>query len=307
MTTKALDIYKPETYETMKLVAGAMAQSGYFDDAKELAQAIVKVQAGAELGFGPFTSMAGIHVIKSKPTLSANLIATLIKNDPRYDYRVRKMEDTEVSIEFFEEGESLGVSTFTAKDAQRANTQNMHKFPRNMLFARAMSNGAKWYTPGVFGGAPVYTPDELGADVDEDGNIIEGEVVQPPPAPLHGPDPVAQVNDLLFDDNGDEPEVAETKQAVAEALAEPKNGNGQKLMSAVDFRGYLAKELGFRNDHHVIGTLKLLGFWPTPMTSDERRRCFEVCQAYRDMRDNKGISQDDALAALADEAEQEAA
>ena len=45
-----------------------------------------------------------------------------------------------------------------------------------MFFARAISNGAKWYTPGIFGGAPVYTPDEMGADVDEDGDIIDAEV-----------------------------------------------------------------------------------------------------------------------------------
>jgi hypothetical protein len=34
-----------------------------------------------------------------------------------------------------------------------------------MLYARALSNGAKWYCPDVFGG-PIYTPDELGAVVD---------------------------------------------------------------------------------------------------------------------------------------------
>ncbi|RDT44717.1 hypothetical protein DXF87_27490, partial [Enterobacter roggenkampii] len=37
----------------------------------------------------------------------------------------------------------------------------MDKFPKNMLFARAMSNGVKWFTPDVFSG-PVYTPEELG-------------------------------------------------------------------------------------------------------------------------------------------------
>ena len=44
-------------------------------------------------------------------------------------------------------------------------------FARNMLFARAMSNGARWFTPDVFGG-PVYTPDELGAEVNEQGEVV---------------------------------------------------------------------------------------------------------------------------------------
>jgi len=36
-----------------------------------------------------------------------------------------------------------------------------------------MSNGARWYTPDIFGG-PVYTPEELGAVVDgETGEVID--------------------------------------------------------------------------------------------------------------------------------------
>ena len=49
----------------------------------------------------------------------------------------------------------------------------MGKFPRNMLFARSLSNGVKWFCPDIFLGAPVYTPDELGATVDEQGEVIE--------------------------------------------------------------------------------------------------------------------------------------
>jgi hypothetical protein len=49
----------------------------------------------------------------------------------------------------------------------------MGKFPRNMLFARCISNGVKWFCPDIFLGAPVYTPEELGATVDRDGTVIE--------------------------------------------------------------------------------------------------------------------------------------
>ena len=46
-----------------------------------------------------------------------------------------------------------------------------------MLFARAMSNGVRWYCPDV-AMAPLYTPDELGAQVDgESGEVIEAEPV----------------------------------------------------------------------------------------------------------------------------------
>ena len=167
-----------------------MAVSGYFQDAREAAQAAVKVQAGMEMGFGPFTSMTGIHIIQGRPSVGANLMASAVKTNPRYDYRVREMSDQVCRIEFFEiiggKRESIGVSEFTLADGKKAGTKNLDKFPRNMLFARAMSNGIRWFCPDAFNGNTVYTPEELGADVDEDGNIIEVprvEVIQPKAEP----------------------------------------------------------------------------------------------------------------------------
>lgn len=152
-----------------------LANSGYFIDATDAAQASVKVLAGMEMGFGAFSSMTGIHLIKGKPTVGANLMAAAVKANPKYDYRVLKMEDDEVCIEFFERVngklESIGKSKFDVRDAQKAGTQNMGKFPRNMLFARAISNGIKWYCPDVFNGSTTYVPEELGVEVDDEGNV----------------------------------------------------------------------------------------------------------------------------------------
>lgn len=187
---KALAIYTQ--FDQLQRAATALQASGYFSDVRSQAQAVVKVMAGAELGLPPFAAMTGIHIIQGKPALGANVIATLIKNDPRYDYRVMEHTDAVCRIQFFENGEPCGISEFTAQDAKKAGTKNMDKYPKNMLFARAISNGAKWYTPGIFGGAPVYTPEELGADVDEDGQVVEGSYTPAPapqPTPDHGPLP----------------------------------------------------------------------------------------------------------------------
>jgi len=176
-------------YNEVEQFGKAMVASGFFQDVKQISQAIVKIQAGAEIGLPPFASMTGVHIIKGKPVLGANLIATLIKNDPRYNYRVKRLDNDACCVVFYEGGEIVGESEFTTADASDAgiNNQNWQKYPRNMLFARAISNGAKWYTPGIFGGMPVYTPDEFGLAVDEDGDVVEGQVVYHP-EPLQKPE-----------------------------------------------------------------------------------------------------------------------
>lgn len=157
-------------------------KSGYFSDVRDANQAIVKVLAGRELGFGAFASMTGIHIIKGKPSMGANLIAAAVKRSGRYNYRVKENSNENCVIEFQEridgKWENIGTSSFSLKDAQKAGTQNLDKYARNMLFARAMSNGAKWFTADVFGG-PIYTPEEMGAKVDEEGEVIENVSVQP--------------------------------------------------------------------------------------------------------------------------------
>lgn len=158
-----------------------LAHSGYFQDARDASQAIVKVLAGRELGIPSIAAMTGIYIVKGRVTLSANLIGAVIKRSGRYNYRVLRMENDGCTIEFYEHGEAIGQSTFTAQDATAAGLSggNWKAYPRNMMFARAMSNGAKWFCPDVLAG-PIYTPDELGEKVDGE----TGEPIDVTPSPL---------------------------------------------------------------------------------------------------------------------------
>lgn len=189
--TQSLTVYQAENFNSMMQIGTLLAQSGFFADSKGAAQAVTKMMAGAEIGFGPIASMTGIHVISGRVSISANLMAAAIKRSGRYDYRVKEMTPQRCEIEFRERNgdrwEIIGSSEFTAQDARQAGTKNMDKFARNMLFARAMSNGARWYTPDIFGG-PVYTPEELGAQVDgETGEVIDApRIVVEPPKPTSG-------------------------------------------------------------------------------------------------------------------------
>jgi len=160
------------TMDELARLADMFAKSGYFTDARDAAQIGVKVLAGREMGFGPFASVNGVHVIQGKPAVGANLMAAAVKAHPKYDYRVIDMSDERVEIEFHQDGKVIGNSKFDLEDAKAAGVKNLQKFPRNMLFARAMSNGVRWFTPDVFMGSSVYTPEELGGDVDEEEVIV---------------------------------------------------------------------------------------------------------------------------------------
>lgn len=168
------------TIDDLSRISKMLSASGFFSDAKDAAQCGVKVLAGLEMGFGAFASMTGIHIIKGKPTIGANLMSAAVKRHPNYNYRVLENSESVCRIEFFEKWDgkmqSIGTSEFTIADAKKAGTQNLDKYARNMLFARAMSNGVKWFCPDVFD-APVYTPEELGAAVDGEGNYIEGTAI----------------------------------------------------------------------------------------------------------------------------------
>lgn len=161
------------TYDEVERAAKAMVASGYFADTKAISQGIVKILAGQELGFGPFASMNGVYIIQGKPSFGANMMAAAVKASGRYNYRVVEMSDEVCEIAFIENGQECGRSTFTIADAKKAGTKNLDKFPRNMLFARAMSNGVRWYCPDVMCGSAIYTPEELGVETDEDGKPLE--------------------------------------------------------------------------------------------------------------------------------------
>ena len=137
-------------------------------------QALAVILMGRELGIGPTTALSNIIISAGKPTLGAALVGALIQKSGRYFYRVLVLDDTRASVEFWErapaaetEGHGrreLGISTFTMQDALKArlgNSPTWQQYPRNLLLARAITNGARWYCPEVFGGA-IYDPEEVG-------------------------------------------------------------------------------------------------------------------------------------------------
>lgn len=263
----ALTVYQPKDLSEVKHTAELFAKSGMFDDAKQMAQAFVKIMAGGAMGFDPFASMNGIHIIQGKPSMGAGLIAAAIDRHTEYDYEVIEHTAQKCVIKFLKrrngEWVQAGVSEFTMADASKAKVWNKKKgamealsdratwksYPRNMLYARAMSNGARWYCAGVFGGS-VYTPEEMGAEVDEDGDIVDALVVEDIATPQtitilddgKGNDPVAleEVDDQPDDDDADDLVETATEELGAEVAGQGGAQNGEdrnkKIVKALSTR-----------------------------------------------------------------------
>ena len=217
--------------EDLKTTATAFSKSGLFPNVKSPEQAFVLILAGQEMGVGPMEAVSGITLIQGKPTMSANLLAALVKRHPRYDYRVADHSDTTCRIEFLQDGEVSGVSEFTLEDARKAGlggNQTWKRYPSALLFARALTQGVRWYAPDVTSSA-AYTPEELGGDAE--------------PEPVAEPQPLNDLAQLVEEVGFSQEERAALRNWIrqnpevhtATAVDLLRDGNKGAVMAGVEF------------------------------------------------------------------------
>lgn len=169
---------EPTTIPEMWQVAEIASKSGLYtqrvgQNTKPLTpeQCFMILARGRELGFGAGSSLEGIGVQRGKTFLSANIIYSAILRypDAKYDIRVNELTNERCSITVLRNDKEVGPpSVFTMDDAKQAGllkNNTWKQYARNMLFARALTNAARWYCADVFGAA-VYGPGEVeGQDI----------------------------------------------------------------------------------------------------------------------------------------------
>jgi hypothetical protein len=136
-----------------------------------------------------------------------------VKTSGRYDYRVIDLTPQRCILQFLDRGEHIGDSTFTIKDAETAKLMNRgpwSQYPRNMLFARAISNGVAWFCPDVVSGR-VYTPEEIDATAEPSQLPDELDPLDTVDIPFGEPDEAEQIElmDAIKNELGGEPDDAE--------------------------------------------------------------------------------------------------
>lgn len=220
-------------------VAQMMSKSGFFDDAKSAAQAGVKILAGMELGIPPVASVRGVYILDGNTCLSSGLLAALIKQHPRYDYKVVEATDERAELQFFEEGEEQGTASFSMDEARSidhgnkklAEKDNWQNYPSDMCFSRALSRGRRRYCPDIGNG--LYTPDEMGAITDKEGHVVEAEVVEASSGKDNGKDPSPTKTDRsqngtkLKSNNGPENSTDSQNQSQKKNSTESPPGEGK--------------------------------------------------------------------------------
>jgi hypothetical protein len=169
-------------------VAKVFRASGMFPDIQSEAAACAKLIIGRGLGLADYDAMSGLHIIKGKAVLAANLMAAAIKRSGKYDYRAT-CTDTECRVQFLgRDGgkwEPIGDTSFTLEDAKRAGLggDNWRKYPKAMLFARCISAGYKQHCPDALGAAPVYVESHGETEITEDAPPPPRKALPAPAAP----------------------------------------------------------------------------------------------------------------------------
>jgi hypothetical protein len=163
----------------MKQQAAVYLKSGFLPDAiKTPEQAIVIMQKGQELQIPPMQALSHIHVIKGKPTMSAELmLAQIYRHCPGAVVNFIELTNEICVIEASRPGHKIARFSFSMEDARTAQllgNPSWKKYPRAMLRSRCVSEMARSMFPDCIAGVS-YVPEELGAVVNQDGEVIDVE------------------------------------------------------------------------------------------------------------------------------------
>lgn len=139
------------------------------------------IEYGAALGVPPVVAIGLVHVIDGKPVASAALISSLVRKGGHRLRVTGSAESATAEIVRSDDPEFAFTFSFSLADAKRAGIDRnptWNKYPQAMLQARAITACARMACPEVLSGL-LYTPEELGAEVDGSGNPVSKPAAEP--------------------------------------------------------------------------------------------------------------------------------
>lgn len=179
-----VEVYQPQglspvganELDVMVRQADMLAQSSIIpkDYRKQPANILVAAMTGRTFGWDVMTAMRNGHVIEGTWSIKPEAMLALVRRAGHSVTGETGPQGATVRGKRGDTGDEMTV-TFTMEDAKRANlaTKNTwRQYPQSMCWARAVSQLCRMLFADVTLGLS-YTPEELGAEVDADGAVID--------------------------------------------------------------------------------------------------------------------------------------
>jgi hypothetical protein len=182
--TDAITLFNPDALKHLESMAQTLSKSSLIPDAlkNKPGDVLVTLMTGAELGLQPMQALRSIAVVKGKPSLSADLMVSLVKQRKDVcEYLILAKSTPEVATykaKRVGEPEPTEMS-FTMQDAQRAGLTGAGgmyaKYPAQMLRARCASGICRAVFPDLCMGLYDSDSGEL-----TDGKPLPEKDITPP-------------------------------------------------------------------------------------------------------------------------------
>lgn len=158
------------------------------------AKAVTIMIKSHELGIPYMTGLSHLHVVKGKPSMSSELMRSLIfERCPGAIIDIKEMSAAKCIIITRRPGQKQKQFSFTYEEAKLivdsktgkrlVDKDNWKNYRPDLLLARCTSRMGRAYYPDIIRGVS-YTPEELGAVMNEAGEFISTaeEIPEDPPA-----------------------------------------------------------------------------------------------------------------------------
>lgn len=207
--SNAIAIRPAETmseWETIRDQSSVLIKTGFLPQSiKTPEQAMAIILTGRELGIGTMAALNTINVIQGKPTISPQLMLALINRSGQLeDIQITGDSSDGITCMMKRRGRTAHSSHFGPREAAAMglnSKDNYKKQPATMYKWRSVADCARAVFPDIILG--LYTPDEMGAVTDADGEVIEAAPAPPTIAPAPPQDQPIEAEPVEMNRNPD--------------------------------------------------------------------------------------------------------
>lgn len=152
------------TMEDLHIFSAAVYKSNMWGGIKNPETAMVRIQAGRELGLQPIMALNKIHVLPAGDIIIATAVLGAVAMDQGVRWQILQKDTKGCRLRIYMLDGSIPEHTesFMMEDAVRADLEwkdNYKKYPEEMFFNRCLSKGLRVFDPRI--GAGFYTKEEM--------------------------------------------------------------------------------------------------------------------------------------------------